>query len=125
MVDISRVAISEGAEELKGQPFLLDILEEGTCAAEMSTASTIMTTDPTLVYHRANCIDTVSLDNHLCLSREFVGSQGHWVRPGAPRAHLGNRSILITVSRSPEINLLTPYNLHVLLQVKLWERLHN
>ena len=125
MVYISGMTISEGTEELKGQPFLLNVFEERTCAASIREVIKTRNTERTLIGRKVSCRDIASLDTRLYQSQEFVGSRGHWVRQGGPRVHLQPKSALSLLSKIPEVNLLTPYSSHVLSEVKLRERFHD
>ncbi len=57
MVDISDVTVSEGAEKLKGQPFLLNVFEERARAAIVRKVIQTRVTKRTSIDHKASCID--------------------------------------------------------------------
>lgn len=96
MVNISDMAISEGAEELKGQPLLLNIFEERTCAVSMRKVVKIRVAEYTLNGHIVSCRDIASLDTRSYLSQQLFDSQGHWVRPIEPHVRLRTGLALLT-----------------------------
>lgn len=57
MVDISGMTVSEGTEQLKGQPFLLNIFQPRACAAIMRNVVKNRAAERTLGGHRASYKD--------------------------------------------------------------------
>ena len=126
MKDIPAMTVTQSAEELKGEPFLLNVLQKRPCAVVIiRMRPQPMACRRTSYDHKESYTSTVARDNHSSLFQISFDNQEHSVRQQGD--HVPLMSIVSESIRDTGLdsNLLTPDSFDVFAQLKVGKWPHS